>query len=445
MIEGKKFFVATYGCQMNVHESEKIAGQLVDRGCAQVTNMNDADIIVFNTCCIREGAEQKIMGNIGAVKPLKKQKKDMIVAVCGCMSQQKNMAETLRKKFPFVDIIFGANNVEFFGEYLDTYLEQRKFQNRVIQDQDYLEKDSELTITRDNALHAYVNIIYGCNNFCTYCIVPYVRGREKSRHPEDIYREVNKLVAMGYKVITLLGQNVNSYGKDLENKLTFAELLQNICDIPGDFEVRFMSSHPKDLTMDVIDVIARNEKISRAIHLPVQSGSNNVLKTMNRNYTREKYLSQIKAIKEKIPGVMLSTDIIVGFPGESDADYQETVDLIKQVEYANAFIFIYSKRSGTLAEKMENQIPLVTKRDRIHELLNIQHEISDKIFHNLVGTTARVLVEDENDKYYITKTQCGKIAKVSKSNNVMTIGQFAIVNIIDYQKGDLIAELKEDK
>ena len=444
MIKDKKFYIATYGCQMNVHESEKIAGQLVDRGCEQTMDMKDADIIVFNTCCIREGAEQKIMGNIGAVKPLKKQKKDMIVAVCGCMSQQKNMADTLRKKFPFIDIIFGANNVEFFGEYLDTYLEQKKYQNQVILEENYMEKPSGITITRDNRLHAYVNIIYGCNNFCTYCIVPYVRGREKSRKPEDIYGEVNKLVDMGYKVITLLGQNVNSYGKDLENKVTFAELLQNICNIEGDFEVRFMSSHPKDLTMDVIDVIASNPKISRAIHLPVQSGSNNVLKAMNRNYTREKYLSQIKAIKEKIPGVMLSTDIIVGFPGETDEDYMDTVDLIREVKYANAFIFIYSKRKGTVAEKMDNQIPLNIKRERIHNLLSIQHEISNNIFANLVGSKARVLVEDEDDKYYVTKTQCGKIAKLDKQNVSLKIGEFVMVKIIDYKKGNLIAELSEE-
>ena len=444
MIKGKKFFVATYGCQMNVHESEKIAGQLVDRGCEQVLDIKDADIVVFNTCCIREGAEQKIMGNIGAVKPLKKQKKDMIVAVCGCMSQQKNMANTLRKKFPFIDIIFGANNVEFFGEYLDTYLEQKKYQDKVVQEENYMEKGSEITISRDNKLHAYVNIIYGCNNFCTYCIVPYVRGREKSRKPEDIYNEVTNLVKMGYKIITLLGQNVNSYGKDLENKLTFAELLQNICNIEGDFEVRFMSSHPKDLTMDVIDVIANNPKISRAIHLPVQSGSNSVLKAMNRNYTREKYLSQIQAIKEKIPGVMLSTDIIVGFPGETEQDYQDTVDLIKQVQYANAFIFIYSKRSGTVAEKMENQIPLNIKRDRIHNLLSIQHEISNNIFANLVGSEVKVLVEDEDENSYITKTQCGKIAKVTKQNQQLQIGDFVMVKIVDYKKGDLIAELSEE-
>ena len=445
MISGKKFFVATYGCQMNVHESEKIAGQLIDRGCEPAEDMQSADIIVFNTCCIREGAEQKIMGNIGAVKPLKKIKKDMIVAVCGCMSQQKNMASTLRKKFPFIDIIFGANNVEYFGDYLDTYLEQRTYQDKVLQDENYMENSSEITITRDNTLHAYVNIIYGCNNFCTYCIVPYVRGREKSRQPEAIYNEVKKLVAMGYRVITLLGQNVNSYGKDLENKVTFAELLQNICDIEGDFEVRFMSSHPKDLNVDVIDVIAKNPKISRAIHLPVQSGSNNILKAMNRNYTREKYLDQIKMIKDKIPGVMLSTDIIVGFPGETHQDYLDTVDLIRQVEYANAFIFIYSKRSGTVAEKMDNQVPIEIKRERIHELLSIQHKISDQIFHNLVGTRQRVLVESEDDKYYITKTQCGKVAKVSRPNATLNVGEFVWLDIIDYKKGNLIGKISEEK
>ncbi len=434
------YYIFTYGCQMNVHESEKLAGVLNSKGYTATEKPEDADIIVFNTCCIRESAEQKILGNIGAIKPIKKNKKDLIVAVCGCMSQQSNMAGYLKQKFPFIDIIFGANNVEYFGEYLDRFLEQRKFQNMVIADKDYIENKNAISMARDSKLHAFVNIIYGCNNFCTYCIVPFVRGREHSRAPADIIKEVQTLVNMGYKVITLLGQNVNSYGKDLTEDINFAKLLEQITALDGDFEIRFMSSHPKDLSDDVIDVIANQPKISRAIHLPVQSGSNSVLKAMNRNYTRENYLDLVSKIKSKIPNVKLSTDIIVGFPGETDKDYQDTVDLIEKVQYSNAFIFMYSKRKGTIAEKMENQIAIDVKRKRIHDLLNIQHEISDKIFRNLINKQERVLVEDENKDSFIAKLQCGKIILIDKKSNDLKVGSFAEVKLIDYVKGDLIGK-----
>jgi len=442
MENSKKFYIATYGCQMNVHESEKLAGVLIDRGYTQVQDEKMADVIVFNTCCIRESAEQKIMGNIGAVKPLKKLRKDIVVAVCGCMTQQANMATQLRQKFPFIDIIFGANNIEYFGDYLDTYFAQQKFQNSVVYNKDYMEKGGNLTITRDNKLHAFVNIIYGCNNFCTYCIVPFVRGRERSRDPEEIYKEVKNLIAMGYKVITLLGQNVNSYGLDSGGKgVTFAKLLDTIAHFEGDFELRFMSPHPKDFNDDVIDVIASNDKISKYIHMPAQSGSNKILKAMNRNYTREKYLDIVDKIRTKIPNIILSTDIIVGFPNESEQDFQDTVDLIKRVRYANAFIFIFSKRKGTVAEKMENQIPLDEKRKRIHELLEIEHKISEEIFKNMIGQTTRVLVEEEKSTFFVTKTQCGKVARIMKKDcQNIKLATFMNVEILDYLGGNLIAK-----
>ena len=441
MKESQFYYIATYGCQMNVHESEKLAGILTTRGYLPTDDQSKADIIVFNTCCVREGAEQKIIGNIGAVNPLKKQNKNLIVAVCGCMTQQSKMANYLREKFPFINIIFGANNVEFFGKYLDTYLQQKKFQNDVIIDQDYIENENGVEMVRDSTLHAFVNIMYGCNNFCTYCIVPYVKGREISRDAQAVLDEVRQLVQMNYKVITLLGQNVNSYHSTLNgNPVDFADLMQLVCDMNGDFELRFMSSHPKDLTSKVIDTIARNPKISKYIHLPVQSGSNAVLKRMNRNYTREKYLCLIDEIKTKIPNVVLTTDIIVGFPGETQQDFDDTIDLLKTVEYANAFIFMYSKRKGTPAEKMPNQIPIEIKRERIHALLALEHEISNRVFEAMKGTQQRVLVEDENNQEYLAKVQCGKVVKIPKGVKNLSVGEFADVLITKYSNGDLIAE-----
>ena len=439
----KFYYIYTYGCQMNVHESEKLAGILEDRGYRHAQSVEQADVVVFNTCCIRESAEQKIMGNIGAIKPIKKNKKDMIVAVCGCMSQQKDMATLLRKKFPFVDIVFGANNIEFFGDYLDEFEKQKRFCNQVIADKSYLENASKVNMVRDNTLYAYVNIMYGCNNFCTYCIVPYVRGREESRKPQEIYGEVKRLLSMGYKVITLLGQNVNSYGQDgSTNGVTFAKLLDTIANFDGDFELRFMTSHPKDLSDELIDVMARNAKISKSLHLPVQAGSNKILKAMNRSYNREQYMELIHKIKVAIPNITLSTDIIVGFPGETDADYLETEKLLIDVQYHNAYIFMYSKRKGTIAEKMDNQVPLTTKRERIHRLLGIEHEISTKLFNQMVGTIQRVLVESENNIYFIAKAQCGKVVKIAKSGaNIVKLGHFYDCEIIDYKNGNLIGRV----
>jgi len=439
----KSYFIYTYGCQMNVHESEKLAGILEDRGYIRAKSVDTADVVVFNTCCIRESAEQKIIGNIGAIKPIKKQKKDMIVAVCGCMSQQKDMAQLLRKKFPFVDIVFGANNIEFFGNYLDEYKKQKKFCNLVIQDKSYLENADKVNIVRDNSLYAYVNIMYGCNNFCTYCIVPYVRGREESRDPEEIYSEVKTLLSMGYKVITLLGQNVNSYGKDgSTNGINFAKLLDNIAKFEGDFEIRFMTSHPKDLSDELIKVMAKNQKISKSLHLPVQAGSDKILKSMNRSYTKEQYLQLLKKIRLAIPQITLSTDIIVGFPGETDADLLETEKLLRTVKYHNAYIFMYSKRKGTIAEKMDDQIPIAVKRERIHRLLAIEHEISTQLFSDMVGTSQRVLVESENAQYYIAKAQCGKIVKISKSKSKnVQLGNFYDCKIDEYKNGNLIGRI----
>ena len=439
-----KYFIYTYGCQMNVHESEKIAGILKKRGYESAEKPEDADIIVYNTCCIRESAEQRAMGNIGNAKPLKKKNPNLIVAVCGCMPQQKNVESMLKKKFPFINIIFGANNVEYFGEYLDLYLQQRKYRSFILEDQNYQAGNEKIDIIRDNMLSAYVNITYGCNNFCTYCIVPYVRGREISRPKEDIIQEVKNLIEIGkYKVITLLGQNVNSYGNDFKDKsVTFPKLLEEIANLDGDFEIRFMSSHPKDFSDELIDVIARNKKVSRAVHLPIQSGSNKILKLMNRNYTREKYLAIVEKLRAKIPDITLSTDIIVGFPDETEDDFNETVNLVKEVKFTNAFIFMYSKRKGTLAEKMPNQVPIDIKRQRIHNLLEIQKQITNDYFDNLIGKVQkRVLIEEERATQFIGKTDCGKVVKLKK-NDKTSVGDFVDVLIIDYSGGNLYGEVE---
>ena len=444
-MQNGRYFIFTYGCQMNVHESEKLAGILEERGYTKAEKPEEADVLVYNTCCIREGAEQRAVGNIGNAKPIKKNNPNLIVAVCGCMTQQKGVSENLKKKFPFINIIFGANNVEFFGEYLDMFLKQRKYQNNILENKSYQSSTKSVNIVRDDPYSAYVNITYGCNNFCSYCIVPFVRGREISRPAEEIYKEVKELIEVGkYKIITLLGQNVNSYGNDLtENKVTFPELLETIANFEGDFELRFMSSHPKDLSSKLIDVIARNEKICKAIHLPVQSGSNKVLKLMNRNYTREKYLGIISEMKQKIKGLSLSTDIIVGFPQETEEDFEDTVNLLKEVQFSNAYIFMYSKRKGTVAEKMEGHIPIEVKRDRIHKLLSIQKEFTNKHFLSLVGNVQeRVFVDGETKSMFLGKTQCGKVVKIKKSDT-LTVGNFYNIKITDYAGGNLYGEVEK--
>ncbi len=371
----EKFCIVTYGCQMNVHESEKLSGMLLDFGLQETLKPTNADVIVFNTCCIRENAENKACGNIGALKGYKKKNPNVIIAVGGCMPQQKGVAEKLLDKFPFIDIIFGTQNLYLFKQFLQERLNGKK---HVVE----LEYNSPLPpenfeFNRDGKDdNAYVNITYGCNNFCTYCIVPFVRGRERSRLEKDILEECKQIISEGkYKSITLLGQNVNSYGNDLKDGSNFSKLLKEIALLPGDFKIKFMTSHPKDLSDELIETIATTEKISHDIHLPCQSGSTKVLEAMNRRYTREHYLGIIKKIKTKIPDANISTDIIVGFPGETEEDFQDTITLIKEVKFSQIFAFIYSKRKGTVAEKMEGQVPILIKRRRVNEVLNLQKQI----------------------------------------------------------------------
>ena len=370
----KKYLVITYGCQMNIHESEKLCGMLEELGYKKTDKKEDADIIVFNTCCIRQGAEDRAFGNIGALKPLKKKNKNLIIAVCGCMTQQKDRVEKLEKVYPFVDIIFGTHNLHQFKEFVQKKLAGQKRVIEFCTDDKLMPEQTNMV--RDDKINAYVNIIYGCNNYCSYCIVPFVRGRERSRDFNEIVLEVKKLISQGYKTITLLGQNVNSYGNDIEDEnVNFNNLLKTLAMLEGDFEIKFMTSHPKDLSKDVVDTIASFPKLSKEIHLPVQSGSNKILKLMNRKYTIEHYLEIVDYIKSKIKNVRLTTDLIVGFPGETEEDFNETVNLVKKVKFDGIFAYMYSVRTGTKAEKMENQVSQEIKNERVNKILNLEKEL----------------------------------------------------------------------
>lgn len=366
-----KYFIVTYGCQMNVHESEKIAGILENLGYTACDKREDADIIVFNTCAIREGAEDRVFGNVGNLKRLKKKNKNLIIAVLGCMTQKEQTAQKLMNTFPFVDIVLGTFNLSRLGFFIEAVKKGRQLE--ILEEGDI---DEMLPYKRTSGENAWVNIMQGCNNFCTYCIVPYVKGREKSRQESNILQEIKELIAEGkYKKITLLGQNVNSYGKDLNPQVSFATLLHDICKLDGDFTLSFMTSHPKDLTDDVIDAIASEDKIEKFIHLPAQSGNNRILKLMNRKYTREKYLEIIDKIREKIPNCRITSDFIVGFPTETEEEFEDTYELVKRVRYDSIFAFMYSPREGTVASKMEGQIPEEIKHKRVNKLLALEKEM----------------------------------------------------------------------
>ena len=358
---------------MNVHESEKIAGILREKGYeTPVESEEEADIIVFNTCCIRENAENHAFGNIGNLKKLKKRKKELIVAVGGCMAQEEGKAQLLKEKFPFIDIIFGTHNVAELGALIDALREKRKKQVSVLPERK--ETEDHITPVRTSYPNAWVNITYGCNNFCTYCIVPYVRGRERSRRAEVILDEVESLVKEGYKEITLLGQNVNSYNSDGQGGMSFPELLDRCARIEGKFRLRFMTSHPKDFTKELALVMRKHDKICNLLHLPVQAGSDRILTLMNRRYTREKYMSEIKMLRELIPNCAVTTDLIVGFPTETEEDFLQTLSLVKEADFSSAFTFVYSPRTGTKAAQMEGRIPEEVSKDRIMRLVDAVNE-----------------------------------------------------------------------
>lgn len=365
--------IVTFGCQMNVHESEKIAGMLENMGYEYTDDKQQADIIVFNTCAIREGAEDRALGNIGNLKKMKKANPNKIIAVAGCMTQQKQVAEKLFKMFPFLDIIVGTHNLYDLPMLIQNKLATNK---RSLNNQDSGSICENIPVARTSGENAWVNIMYGCNNFCSYCIVPYVRGREMSRKKSDILNECKAIISTGkYKQITLLGQNVNSYQNPEQTGGNFADLLKSICTLDGDFKLTFMTSHPKDISDEVIDILANEPKILKELHLPVQSGSTAILKAMNRKYTREHYLSIVDKLKSKIPNIRLTTDIIVGFPGETEQDFEDTCSLIEYVKYDGIFAFMYSKRSGTVAENLPNQIPDEIKNYRVNKILDLEKQI----------------------------------------------------------------------
>ena len=413
---------------MNVHESEKIAGILREKGYSTpVESEEEADIIVFNTCCIRENAENHAFGNIGNLKKLKKRKKELIVAVGGCMAQEEGKAQLLKEKFPFIDIIFGTHNVAELGALIDALREKRKKQVSVLPERK--ETEDHITPVRTSYPNAWVNITYGCNNFCTYCIVPYVRGRERSRRAEVILEEVESLVKEGYKEITLLGQNVNSYNSDGQGGMSFPELLDRCARIEGKFRLRFMTSHPKDFTKELALVMRKHDKICNLLHLPVQAGSDRILALMNRRYTREKYMSEIRMLRELIPNCAVTTDLIVGFPTETEEDFLQTLSLVKEADFSSAFTFVYSPRTGTKAAQMEGRIPEEVSKERIMRLVDAVNENTRLKSLEYVGKVTEILCEDYDEKkgLYLGRNESGRMGYFASDKNV--IGEFVDLNV----------------
>lgn len=431
--------VVTFGCAQNENDSEKIRGLLYEVGYSMTDSLENADIVIYNTCAIRENAELKIFGNIGKLKALKKANPNMIVAVCGCMVMQEHIVEKIKKSYPFVDIVFGTNAIEILPQLIyNCYTENKK---QILSPEERREFDDDVPILRQSKSKASISIMYGCDNFCSYCIVPYVRGRERSRQPEDILREFTELVDRGYKDITLLGQNVNSYGKKLDREFDFADLLRLLCTVKGDYVIHFMSSHPRDFTKKVIDVIRDNPQISRQIHLPVQAGNDRILKEMNRHYTIEQYMDIINYAKEQIQGVTFSTDIIVGFPGETFEEYLDTEKLVKEVRFTQIFNYIYSKRNGTRAAKMEDNITHEEKARWLNRLIAIQRDITFDYLNEYVGKTERALVEEKNGDMYTARLQNTFVVKFICKND--HTDEFVNLKITGKRGTTLIADIIE--
>lgn len=432
-------YIRTYGCQQNVADSEKIKGMLSQMGYSFTDTPDGADFILFNTCAVREHAEDRVFGNVGALKALKRRHPSILIALCGCMMEQQHVADRIYKSYPFVGLVFGTHYLHRFPEllYQSLFTGKRVF---VRGDDDKLVHEG-IPVKRDGAFKGWLPIMYGCDNFCSYCVVPYVRGRERSRKPEDILKEANELVLSGYKDITLLGQNVNSYGKGLSEDITFARLLSQIDGIDGDYWLRFMTSHPKDCTKELIDTIANGKHISLHLHLPFQSGSNRILKQMNRRYTREQYLEIVRYAKEKIPDVSLTSDVIVGFPGETYEDFKETLSLVREVGFTSLFTFIYSPRVGTPAAKMDDPVAPSEKSKWFSELLQVQEEIAAIRCAHMVGQTVKVLVEGKTDKNdALTSRTSGNII-VEHDGPEELIGTFVHVKITKARNWILKGEL----
>ena len=385
--------IQTYGCQMNVRDSEKLTGILEEIGYTS-SDSEDADLVIYNTCTVRENANRKVYGHLGIMKHDKETHPDKMIGLCGCMMQEEHVIEKIRSSYKFVDIIFGTHNIFKLAELLKARVDSKGMIVDIWKDTDQIVED--LPSDRKFSFKCGVNIMYGCNNFCSYCIVPYVRGRERSRKPEDIIKEVKQVVSEGVKEVMLLGQNVNSYGKTLEEPMSFAELLREVEKVEGLERIRFMTPHPKDLSDDLIEVMATSKKVCKHMHLPMQSGSSRLLKLMNRHYTKEQYVALAKKIQERIPGVSFTTDIIVGFPGETEEDFKETLDVVREVGFDSAYTYVYSKRSGTPAASMEDQVDKDVIKDRFDRLLALLKETSAKNCKKKVGDIERVLIEEEN-------------------------------------------------
>ena len=437
------FFTQTFGCQMNARDSEKLSGVLQKIGYVEAKS-EDADFVIYNTCTVRENANLRVYGRLGVLHGYKRKHPHRKIALCGCMMQEAEVVEKIKKSYRFVDLIFGTHNIFKFAELLAAMFASDRMVIDIWKDTDQIVED--LPIERKYPFKSGVNIMFGCNNFCSYCIVPYVRGRERSREPEDIIREIRQLVADGVVEVMLLGQNVNSYGKNLEHPVSFASLLQEIEKIEGLARIRFMTSHPKDLSDELIEVMAKSKKICRHLHLPLQSGSTQILKAMNRKYTKEQYIALAEKIRRAIPDIALTTDIIVGFPGETEEDFQETLEVVWKVRYDSAFTFIYSKRTGTPAAAMENQIPEDVVKDRFDRLLKEVQDISKERAERFTGETHTVLVEEPNKREGYMTGRLGNNHVVHFKGDHSLLGKLVRVRLDEcmgfYYMGTIVAKLK---
>jgi tRNA-2-methylthio-N6-dimethylallyladenosine synthase len=431
--------VRTYGCQQNVSDSEHIKGMLAQMGFGFTEDPEQADLILFNTCAVREHAEDRVFGNVGALKSIKNRRPHTLIALCGCMVQQEHVAQKIKNSYPFVGLVFGTHVLHRFPELLYNALMGQK---RVFETPDHEGTIVEdIPVQRDGKFKAWLSVMYGCNNFCTYCIVPYVRGRERSRDPDRILDEARGLVRDGYREITLLGQNVNSYGRDAAHGVDFPELLSRINDIPGDFLIRFMTSHPKDATKRLFDTIARCEKVARHFHLPFQSGSNRILKAMNRGYTREQYLELIEYARSAIPGISFTSDVIVGFPGETREDFDRTLDLIRRVGFTSLFTFIYSPRKGTPASRLDDPVPMEEKTAWFKEMTDLQEEIAAAHSASMVGKTRRALIEGAGDGFLEARLSENIVVRVEGGPDA--VGRFAMVEITGARSWILTGRITE--
>lgn len=435
-----KALIETFGCQQNENDSERIKGMLDTMGFSFTDDETEADFILYNTCAVREGAEMRVLGNIGALKKIKEKRPELIVGICGCMMQQESMSKRIKSKFKHVTVVFGTHSLYNFPEIMYRAVCENERVIHRVESEGRLAED--IPVYRKNTASAWVSIMYGCNNFCSYCIVPYVRGRERSREPEDVIKEIESLAKVGVKEITLLGQNVNSYGKDLERDIDFADLLLLADKVEGIKRIRFVTSHPKDMTEKLIATLPKVTKLCNQIHLPFQAGSNRILKEMNRGYTKEKYLELAQKIRAVMPDASFTTDIIVGFPGETEKDFYETIDVIKKVRFDSVFSFIYSKRNGTPAAKMENQVPEEIKHKHFDILLDVQNAISREINETYYEKTEEIMVEGlskNNDQMMCGRTSSGKIVNFPKDDTLKN-GDFINVKITKVSTWSLMGE-----